>query len=767
MDGRMRVFLALAALLAGLVLFHFPSREYYYDSADQIESGIRTRAAAFLVDHGRPSGAGVANPPFFPYFMGAATRVTIDPGVITAVTAAVNVAALAALLWQLLAALPAGYGALAGVLLVLAPATVLYPTILWEGAFLIPLAALFWVLAWRFAAKPAGETLLLLTLTATVASQNHQSGFFLFPTLGILAYRARRALGPRPFVVSLAAALPLALPYLHYLVGGQGGRALAHFWGHGWATGLPLALAVVLAAGTPLAIPLLFGFDRRLIGDVFSPLLGPTAWPLLALSLLVTAGFLAGWLAYLFHAARNRTPIDTRAETLVTMPIPFQVAGLATTVTTVAYLAASRYLWIKHLLILIPGPAILAAWPAWRWRHRFSVHLLARAAAASSAICLVIFLWSVKVSGGLPIHGGIQMYGPHYGTIRTAIRDVLKQAGPDRPVDLRFTGTWQAGPATIMLAEAAGRAGEPVPMVLDLWMDRASLRTGWQVIPLGDRVARHARAVLRIAEGVPRGATIGLHPVANWPGFSVGRVPPGPTPWEETRERLRTAGLVVVPVTGGTLPAEATWVLVDTANPALLATQPAAADQASGDLVNRLLLDPEWSLAALEEGVHLFRRGNGGDPGDRRRLEQQGLTFRAAAFTGRPRPGEPRDADGRTVALLAGTVAAPGKLTIRPRLPSIEPGGCRTLFLIRPRGHGGVGTGSLAVGAVVDGREVPLAAWKRFDAGALRAGEPPAPLELPFFLPPGARDLFFEATWDGPEPLQVEEVRLLPGASDR
>ncbi len=759
MDRRMGVFLLLSLLLAGLVLFHFPSREFYYDSADQIEAGIQTRAARFLVDHGRPSGAGVANPAYFSLFMGAVTWFTIDPQTITAMTAAVNVAALVALLWHLMAALPEGYGALAALVLVLTPSTIIYPTVLWEGSFLIPLAAVFWILAWRFAASPTAGTLLGMTLAATLASQNHQSGFFLFPTLGLLVLRSRRSLRPWVFPAAVALAGLLMAPYLYYLVRGGGGGALGHFLSYDWTIGLPLVLAVFLAAGTPLTIPFLFGFDRPLLVDVFSRALGPLTWPVLILSLLVTAAFAAGWLAYLLHAARNRMLIDTRDEAIRTMPIPFQVAGLAATVTAAAYLAASRYLWIKHLLILVPGAALLAAWPAWRWRRLPAIRLVAGASVASSGILLAAFLWSVRVSGGLPIHGGIQLYGPHYGTLVAAVREVLDQAG-DRPVDLHFTGTWQSSLATIEAAERGDRRGAPVPVALNLWFDRGALRVRRQVIPLADRIDRHDLAVRRVAAGIPRGATVGLYPSRRWAGFSVGRIPPGPVSWEAVSSLLLSMGLAVVAMPDGRIPEDAAFLVIDTSNPATLATQPAAADQANFDLRNRLLLDPDWSLSAGSEGVYLFRRGAGNESDDRRWLAEEGLVFRAASFAGSPRQGESRDAGGRTVAILPGRPVEAETLTIRPELPSLPPGKWRAILRLRTTGHPTGGGVSLAAWAGMAGREVPLGGGQA-DAASLGPGSASAEVELPLLIPPGADDLVFRVARDGAASLEVAELRLL------
>ncbi len=759
MDRRMGVFVLLSVLLAGLVLFHFPSREFYYDSADQIDAGIQTRAARFLVDHGRASGAGVANPPYFSLFMGAATWFTIDPETITAMTAAVNVAALAALLWHLLAALPQGYGALAALVLVLTPSTIIYPAILWEGSFLIPLAAVFWILSWRFAAVPTAGTFLGMTLAATLASQNHQSGFFLFPTLGLLAFRSRRSLRPWVFPAAVALAGLLMAPYLNYLVRGGGGGALGRFLGYDWSIGLPLALAVVLAAGTPLAIPFLFGSDRSLLVDVFSRALGPLTWPVLILSLLVTASLAAGWLAYLLirgpepdadrHPRRN-DPDDAD-------PVP---GGRAGRNRHRRRLPGRQPLPVDQALS-DPGARGRPACRVARLALASSspIRVVTGAAVAASGILLVAFLWGVRVSGGLPIHGGIQLYGPHYGTLQAAVREALGQAG-DRPVDLHFTGTWQSSLATIEAAEAGSRRGAPVPVALNLWFDRRALRMRRQVIPLGDRLDRHDRAFRRVAAGIPPGATVCFSPSGRWPGFSVGRIPPGQVSWEASGALLQSRGLVVVKMPDGKIPEDAAFLLIDTSNPATLATQPAAVDQVGLDLRNRLLIDPDWSLSAGSEGVYLFRRGAGNESDDRRCMAEEGLIFRAASFAGSPRQGEPRDAGGRTVAILPGTPAEAQTLTIKPELPSLPPGTWRAILRLRTTGRPMGGGVSLAAWAGIAGREVPLGGGQA-DAASFGPGGGAAEVELTLQIPPGTDDLVFRIARDGAASLEVAELRLL------
>lgn len=592
--------LAMIAL-AGLFLLalKYPVREYYYDSAAQIEIGVRTREAGFLVNHGQTSGAGIKNPPLFAYVMGLLTAVTTDPGTLTAVTTLANVSAAAAAVWLFLRTLPPAAALLAAAALVVSQASVEYAVLLWEGSLLMPLGVALLFFLQRLSAGGGAGAFVGAAAAAGLAGQCHQSGMLLLPLLGLAGLAHRRRIGARGLAAAAAVVLLVSAPYLHFMLAWGGLEQLARYAGKGGHLQLGTILAVNLGMASTLFT--YFPFYRMDFAAYLARAAGPAGWPLYLASLTVAAALAAGWAEYVGWAVARRRLLGPSGRE-GDPPAVVRAAGFLVTGLTVVFAVAAKDIWYKHALVIFPAQATLAGWGLRRlWGSRPG-RAVAVAALASSALLAASIYGEVRRAGGSRARGTIQDYRASFASLVAIRGEVEALVGEAARARVYYRGVWGPSLGTV-LGIAGGHPdalpGEPV--LVDVRWNSHESRFDWTVAPLGERVASHQAALREVLSVVPPGADVGgFAPEVNV--LPAGAPPPRPRDFLPPGARWTRFD----PSVSKRRPE---WLLLDTLDPRVLVPAP-------GSWVWDLLHDPGYGLVAESRGVYLFRAGAPAAPGE-------------------------------------------------------------------------------------------------------------------------------------------------------
>lgn len=609
----------LLVALAGVMLLalKFPVREYFYDTAAQIGIGMQTRAAGFLVTHGQRSGAGIANPPLFAYIMGLLTALTTDPEILAATVTVANVAAIAAGACFFFLALPHPWGIVMVAVMATAQATVDYSVLLWEGSLLMPLAVAFQFLLWRLLTTGSPRAFIGLAGVAGLSAQCHQSGILLYPLLAVVAVSQRRRIGARALLAAIALVLVLSAPYLHYILREGGLGQVERFAESGNRKSLGTLLNI--NTGMTSTFFTYYPFYRIDLKDYLLRAAGPAAWALYLASLAVAIAFLVGWASYLWWALSRRRIFSRREEDQAAFPAPFQAAGFTLTALTLLYALSARYIWYKHFLVAFPAHALLASWTIWRlWGSRAARALFAVAIAAGVLVTAGIYR-EIARAGGTLANGTIHYYKLSYASYKQIREAVWGAVTPGHVPRLFFDGVSPTSLTTVVFPDRShlGRPAEAV--TLDVRWDADAARFVLGVVSSRDAVERHARSLRRVAEALPDGATIaGTEPKINVlnPAGDVlllkGLLPAG-SRWVRYLPKAAAA--------------ESDWIVIDTADPRLLAPAP-------GAWAWDLLIGGEFGLVSEDRGLYVFRRQGDLGPG-RELLAKQGLPFREFLIHGK------------------------------------------------------------------------------------------------------------------------------------
>ncbi len=572
-----------------MLIYHFPVREFYYDSSAQIEIGNATRDAHFRVTIGQQSGAGIPNPPLFAYIMGAATWLTADPKPITAVISAIHVLTVAGtllLIWKSFSLL---YASLIALLMAASPGIILYANLLWEGSTLIPLSALLFFCLYQFATSQKRRYFIGATVAVTLAAQSHQTGFFLYPVLTIVGLYHIRTLKLSGVMGALLLCILLSAPYLYYMLFQSG---LTHLSGSAGGGASALHPRTVLFA--TMGVFSLFHAHYTYHGRGFPAFLDRSAGimgtPLYTASLVITVLFITGWLAYLIYAVRNRKLMGFRPEHAAHVPMPVQIAGLTTTLVFIAYALFLPYIWFKHLIILFPGYFILAAWPAWRFWHNRAIRIVFATGVLAAVVLMPLMFRTIDRMGGSYARGAIQDYQLSYQTIEK-IRDRVWEVTPANQTPLIYTSGYWPGPLqTVIFSQPRPQHYPGIPLFLRIQWSTTARRHLWDVYPISAAYQQHQQAMELITSQIPPHTTVAT---SNIQAYPLHAQPSTLQHWPDTIQSvaLDTNTLFTAP-----------FVAIDTFAPW------ARTQWKTSDVFDLLRNNSELRLKAAQNGMYLFER---------------------------------------------------------------------------------------------------------------------------------------------------------------
>jgi len=484
--------LGCAAVLASLLVIHFPLREFYYDSSAQIDIGAATRQANFLVTHGQRSGAGIPNPPLFAYVMGVITFFTQDPKIITAFFAVTTFLSLLVFVWNLSSVVNAFTTHVLAALIAVSPGILFYTNLLWEGSLIFMGMSVFFVCLVRYLQGRSGWYFVGAGIVATLIAQSHKSGFFLYPVLLVIWIATCRTLGWKKLLLTALLVGGLSIPYALFVVSELGTSSLS---GSGEPSSLvhPGTIVMVFAGTFSLFHNHYTYFDRG-FSDLLPRAAGPFGAPLYGLSIIIAVNFLLGWMGYLVHVVRFRKLFTRNEDSNTSFPLAFQLSGLMVTVIFLGYAFTLPYIWFKHALILFPSYFILAAWSFQTlWTYRLARWVL-MACVLSSLVLSILLYRILDRAGGSIGRGAIQDYQLSYQSLES-IRDEVEALLPPNTSPVLYTsGYWEGPIRTVVLNPLQTSSTSTTPFFIQLKWQASEYRYTWEVRPISIAAKRHQEA---------------------------------------------------------------------------------------------------------------------------------------------------------------------------------------------------------------------------------------------------------------------------------
>lgn len=604
----------LFLLFLALLTFHFGLREYYYDSADQIQLGNHIRAINFMATHARLSGGGVHNPPMSGYMMGALTAISQAPSTLNAITSAFNAIAVLAAIVYFSKALPPLFAFISALLLAISPFTLIYSNVMWEGSLVFPCAIIFHMKMKGFIANNDQKALVIATAAAVFSSQNHQSGFFYFPALIAIFLLYSKSIRVKTFAVAGIASAIILAPYMGYMFFGGGLASIIKYvstpdqvFGYiMYYSDAPDALEFkgqmpLYNIGAASTYFFQFIFARHFGSAIEYRGIGIER-VIYLVSLMSACMFIIGWARYILWAVAGKRFFSAEPEDTQRFPIPFQIAGFMVTTVTVAFLMAAKALWLKHYLILFPSYAILTAWPVWRlWRFS-GVRATFTASAASSLAATLLLLLTIK-SLGCGMYGAIHFYGLTYEKISEIAEKVKLALKPGESPQLLVSGTWGSPLTTVVFKDAYSPNASAVPVSIHVrQMSEDRFFPAQLVVErLAEKMEAHGRILREALALIPVSATISASDTLNGGAFAVITSFPAPppfadTPWMLVKER---PGAKKWSENGDQPDGE--YLILDTSDPRLPGEYPA-------HHVHPLLIGDLYNVVYYKGGVLVFKR---------------------------------------------------------------------------------------------------------------------------------------------------------------
>ena len=634
---------------ACLFLYNFSFFKFATDEPYGMILGEIALDKNLLISHGRGSDAtGLVFGPNFVYLMGAIAWFTHDPRYVMLAITLLNVAGVLLGVIYLARTLPVAYAAGATLLLAINPGLVLNANRIWEPAPIFFFVVLFHIALYHFLKRGAPSSFVAACAFATIVSQFHLSGFFLFPLLGILAISYRKLLGLRWLAVCLATTLLLAAPFIYFLFveeglkqiagyfaasGGAGGAEHDFFSADYWRLRVinPAQRTLDMNFGASSIYFFKYVFGNRLFRHVVERYSGSLATPLYWLSMTVGFSFLAGWIAYIAWAIRNRNFFSIESETNASYPLPFQISGFLVSGVAATYLILRLTSWPHYFQVLYPCYAILSAWLMWRlWRY-IPVRIFTCLCLASHVALVFILMSGIKTSGAAA------SYRITYET-QEKIRDAVWKATPNGKVPQIYLHSRIFNLAAVYSMvgwEAAIGDATVEPVAVATGWDGYNLKALWSVKNIGleisERIGLLEEAVKIIPDGASALADDSFNSELKPAATEVGRfMPLSDIPLSD--QKIKTAWLKSTALAdgypnqftpyqllknranatryqGGPLPANADgveYVVLNLSDPRKLNP---ARNRWGRKTLQEMLLNANYGLLYQENGVFIFKKG--------------------------------------------------------------------------------------------------------------------------------------------------------------
>lgn len=478
------ILLGVILILAfALQLYHLSSFEFKNDQLQAIILGNDARRASFMITHGTGSGAGINNPPLFIWIMAVITFFTNNPLYITTLFMFLNILALVIALIYFYKTLPKLYTVFASVFLAFSPAFSIYSNIIWAQCLLPPLMIMLHYNFYKFIKEDSNNKyFIMLGIIAAFASQLHLSGFFLFPTLVILATFYRHRISLKTVIVTTLFIFIVFLPYMYHLFYE---KELDKFISYGNFMHGSIYWKVFREHLRMASFDFFRYYFRYDFPAVLEKSMGFLRFIFYPLSCIWLILFAIGILSYVMYLIKGHRFFDLSEEESSRYPLPFQIAGFLILLVTLGYLIFKIHTPPHYLILLFPSYAILTAYPAYKvWKFLWAKVIVLASMLATFCLLAAVLVF-VRKAGGHP-----HEYGPNYGTLLECKDLVWSKVPLEFCPDLSLAAIVKKGAdkfdrdtvySVIMANRACGEGIRKIPLMLTIAWNERSMRYDYKV----------------------------------------------------------------------------------------------------------------------------------------------------------------------------------------------------------------------------------------------------------------------------------------------